>query len=295
MKKISRLSAVASIFIVLFSCGQEKTPGLENRHLYEIVQDTGIFYLVKPTDSGYAQKQCRLDVFYPEGVEEFPTIVWFHGGGLRAGTRQSGELVAARFVPDGVAVVTVGYRFSPDVQHPVYIEDAAAAIAWTYKNISKYGGDPDKIFLSGHSAGGYLTLMTGMDKRYLGKHGISHMDLAGLMPLSGQTITHSTIRGEREIPEGTQFVDEFAPLYYANLIGPPCLCICGSEDLPLRCAENIYFVEVQKEAGNKNVSYLEVEGRDHSTIFDKINEPGDEVAEAMSEFMNSIINDNKTD
>ena len=171
----------------------------------------------------------------------------------------------------------------------MYIEDAAASIAWTFDNISKYGGDRDKIFLSGHSAGGYLTLMTGMDGQYLEKHGISHMDLAGLMPIAGQTITHSTIRREREIQDGTQFVDEFAPLHYAHVVGSPCLCICGSDDLPLRGAENIYFVEVQKEAGNTNVSYLEVEGRDHGTIFDKINDPGDEVAQAMSEFMARII------
>jgi acetyl esterase/lipase len=254
----------------------------------EIGIERDISYLPKP-DSEYATEQCKLDVFYPKDAKDYPTIVWFHGGGLRMGQRQWGELVAERFLPEDIAVVTVSYRFSPKVKNPVYIEDAAAAIAWTFKNIEKYGGDPEKIFLSGHSAGGYLTLINGMDKRYLEKHEISNMSLAGLMPISGQTITHSTIRREREIPEGTQLVDEYAPLYYANQVGPPCLCICGSDDLPLRSAENIYFVEVQKSTGNKNISFIEVEGRDHDSIFENINKPDDAVALAMLKFIKKTV------
>jgi len=250
----------------------------------EIGIDREISYLQKP-DSEYAAEQCKLDVFYPKDVEGFPTIVWFHGGGMRMGQRQWGEIVAERFVPEGIAVITVSYRFSPKVKNPVYVEDAAASIAWTFKNIEKYGGDPDKIFLSGHSAGGYLTLINGMDKRYLAEHEISNMSLAGLMPISGQTITHSTIRRERGVPEGTQMVDEYAALYYANIVGPPCLCICGSNDIPLRSAENIYFVEVQKTAGNRNISFIEFEGRNHDSIFDNINTPGDEVASEMLKFI----------
>jgi len=289
MRNLIRHITIVSLFIVLFSGCQEKVKEPVQSKTFDVTEEREISYLSPPYESNYAEEQCKLDVFYPEGVDDFPTIVWFHGGGLRNGQRQSGEIVAERFVPEGIAVVTVSYRFSPEVEHPVYIEDAAAAIAWTFKNISKYGGDPDKILLSGHSAGGYLTLMTGMDPRYLANHDISNMSLAGLMPISGQTITHSTIRSEREIPEGTQYVDEYSPLYFANIVGPPCLCICGSEDIPLRSAENIYFVEVQKEAGNSNVSYLEIEDRDHSTIFEKINDPGDEVAEAMSEYINDVI------
>jgi acetyl esterase/lipase len=265
-----------AVFLVLNACAGE------------IGIDQEISYLQNP-DSEYAAEQCKLDVFYPKGVEEFPTIVWFHGGGLRMGQRQWGELVAERFLPEGIAVVTVSYRFSPKVKNPVYIEDAAASIAWTFKNIKKYGGHPDKIFLSGHSAGGYLTLINGMDKRYLAKHEISNMSLAGLIPISGQTITHSTIRREREVPEGTQMVDEYAALYYANKVGPPSLCICGSNDLPLRSAENVYFVEVQKSAGNKNISFIEVEGRDHDSIFENINNPNDAVALAMLKFIKKIV------
>ena len=84
-----------------------------------------------------------------------------------------------------------------------------------------------------------------MDKRYPGKHDISTKCLAGLIPISGQTITHSSMRRERGITDGRQMVYEFARLYHANEVGPPCICICGSEDMELRCAENIYFVEAR--------------------------------------------------
>ena len=80
-----------------------------------------------------------------------------------------------------------------------YIEDAAAAVAWTFKNIETYGGSPRRIYVSGHSAGGYLTSMVGLDKRWLAAHKVDADALAGLIPYSGHTITHFTVRAERGI------------------------------------------------------------------------------------------------
>jgi acetyl esterase/lipase len=257
----------------------------------EITRDNNKSYRSQPFDSDYARDQCKLDVIYPTGTEAYPTIVWFHGGGLSGGERQNGELVAKRFLPEGIAVVQVSYRLSPKVNCPVYNDDAAAAVAWTFKNIEKYNGDPDKIFISGHSAGGYLTMILGMDESYLAKYNISTTQIAGLIPISGQTVTHSTIRRERNIQRGTIIIDKFAPLFYGGKIGPPSLCICGENDNPLRCEENIYFVAAQKNAGNDKIFYLEVEGRDHGSIFDNLNEPGDEVATAMLNFIKNTVNE----
>jgi hypothetical protein len=114
----------------------------------------------------------------------------------------------------GWAVVGVGYRLHPKVRHPAYIEDAAAALAWTFKNIESYGGDPKKIFVTGISAGGYLTSMVGLDKAYLAKHGIDANQIAALIPVTGQMITHQTVRKEQGI-EPSKFrptIDPFAPL-----------------------------------------------------------------------------------
>ena len=160
----------------------------------------------------YARERCRLDVYYPVDTKNYSTVVWFHGGGLKAGKKD---------VPRGLrekelAVVAVNYRLNPKVKSPAYIEDAAAAVAWTFQNIEKYGGSPKRIFVSGHSAGGYLTSMVGLDKRWLKPHGIDANDIAGLIPYSGHTITHFTIRAERGIDGKQPIIDDLAPLFHVR-------------------------------------------------------------------------------
>ena len=138
-------------------------------------------------------ERCRLDVYYPDNRTGFATLVWFHGGGLKGGNRSIPRQLRSK----GIAVVGVNYRLYPKVKCPGYLQDAAAAVAWTFRNIEKYGGDPNKIFVTGHSAGGYLTSMIGIDKRWLAECGIDADQIAGLIPLSGHTITHMTVREER--------------------------------------------------------------------------------------------------
>ena len=110
----------------------------------------------------YINERCVLDIYLPKNVKDFATVIWFHGGGITGGEK---------FIPEelknkGVAVVAVNYRLSPKVKAPKYIEDAAAATAWVFKHIKKYGGSEKKIFISGHSAGGYLAIMVGLDQSF---------------------------------------------------------------------------------------------------------------------------------
>lgn len=96
-------------------------------------------------------------------------IVWFHGGGITAGDKGSKDTTAVvtRMAQDGFLVASVNYRLSPKATYPAYLEDAAAAVAWVLKNAADHGGDPKKVFVAGHSAGGYLTTMLALDERYL--------------------------------------------------------------------------------------------------------------------------------
>ena len=117
-----------------------------------------ILYRSGDTLTNYTRAQCRLDLYYPMDSVGFATVVWFHGGGLRGGER---------YVPDalkeqGLAIAAVSYRLAPQVSSPTYIDDAAAAVAWVFDHIEEYGGDPQRIFVAGHSAGGYLTSMVGL-------------------------------------------------------------------------------------------------------------------------------------
>ena len=114
--------------------------------------------------TNYERERCKLDLYLPAGRQGFATIVWFHGGGLQNGDKGGNIAIglAERFSSEGIAVASVNYRLSPQVKYPAYIEDAAAAMAFLRKQISSYGGSDKLIFVSGHSAGGYLTAMVGI-------------------------------------------------------------------------------------------------------------------------------------
>jgi hypothetical protein len=105
--------------------------------------------------------RCVVDILHPPapraGGVGLPTIIWFHAGGLTTGEKW----IPPGFKDKGFIVVAAGYRLSPRVEARVCIEDAAAAVAWCMDNIADYGGDPSRIVVTGHSAGGYLASMVG--------------------------------------------------------------------------------------------------------------------------------------
>ncbi len=212
----------------------------------------------------YQRERCRLDVYHPQHKPGFATVIWFHGGGLKGGNRQ----IPAGLKDQGIAVVAANYRLYPKIKCPVYLQDAAAAVAWTFKNIEKYGGDADKIFVSGHSAGGYLTSMIGIDKRWLDEYGVDADRLAGLAPLSGHAITHMTVRKERGIPDTQPIVDEFAPLFHVRSDAPPILLITGDREMEMlgRYEENAYFMRMLKVAGHEDVTLYEIQGYGHGMV-----------------------------
>lgn len=209
----------------------------------------------------YIRERCILDIYYPENIAGFPTIVWFHGGGLSSGEKDIPGILKEK----GFCIIAPNYRLSPRAKTPDFIEDAAAAIAWVFNNISKYGGDPSLIFVSGHSAGGYLALMTGLDKKWLAKHDIDADKIAGLLPFSGHTITHFTTRKERGIKDTQPVVDEFAPLFHVRADAAPLWLITGDREMEIlgRYEENAYLMRMMKIAGHKATKLYELQGYGH--------------------------------
>lgn len=233
----------------------------------EYVVETDIPYYAKSVSekNPYIGERCKLDIYYPKNSTDYPTVVWFHGGGLEGGEKHIPEGLKNK----GIAVVAVNYRLSPRAQNPAYIEDAARATAWVFENIRKFKGSPSKIFISGHSAGGYLTLMVGLDKKYLATYNIDADTIKGLVPISGQTNTHYTIRKERDIPMDTPLIDEFAPLNQIRPVIPPILLITGDRRLEMtaRYEENLHLEAVLKAKSKKNnVELLELQGFNHGTV-----------------------------
>lgn len=223
-----------------------------------------VSYLAEPATDDYQAAQCRLDLRYPEGVTDYPTVIWFHGGGLTGGRRH--------FVDAGpaVAVAAVGYRLSPKGSHPAYLEDAAAATAWVFRNIASHGGSTNKVFIAGHSAGGYLAAMVGMDPRWLAAHGLSHRALAGIIPVSAQVTTHFHVKKQLG-DTGAQYrplIDSFAPLYHcAGDLSPVCL-ILGDRKVEFKCRveENELLAASLRALGHPHVEFYEMGGLDHNTV-----------------------------
>lgn len=236
----------------------------------------------------YETTRCKLDLYAPAGTKvPLPVIVWFHGGGITAGDKGSKDTaaVAARIAQDGFLVASVNYRLSPQANYPAYIEDAAAAVAWVLKNAAAHGGDPKKVFVAGHSAGGYLTTMLALDARYLGRHNLKPKDIRGYIPVAGQMITHAAVRAERGIAKNTMTVDEAAPLYHVRKDIPPMLILYAEKDMAMRAEENRFFAEALTAAGCTNFQIHQVDGHDHGGVGNRMADADDTGRAAMIKFI----------
>jgi acetyl esterase/lipase len=208
----------------------------------------------------YQQERCLLDIHHPSS-KGFATIIWFHGGGLTSGEKSFPKDLQNK----GHAIVAVNYRLSPKVKVTECLDDAAAAVAWVMKNIGKFGGNRKRIFVSGHSAGGYLTSMIGLDSSWLKRHQADANVIAGLIPYSGHAITHFTVRKERGIAATRPIVDELAPLFHVRKDAPPILLITGDREKELlgRYEENAYLFRMLKVSGHQDVTLFEIDGYGH--------------------------------
>lgn len=215
----------------------------------------------------YQKERCKLDLRYPKNTANFSTLVFFHGGGLESGNKHFLK------IDPSIAQATVNYRFlqkDRSVTGDTCIEDAAAAIAWTLKNIASYGGDPQKVFVGGVSAGGYLTMMACMDPSRLAKWGFSSKNLAGLIPISGQATKHFNVRkyagdtDEMYLPK----IDRLAPLSFCSADLPPILSVCGQSpwEWKARNEENRFLIASCTAMGHPAAYFVEMPFCDHARV-----------------------------
>lgn len=245
--------------------------GAADENVFEIRKTKNVAYYsddaLKNADD-YQKSQCRVDILYPS-KPRFATIVWFHGGGLTGGGKHipSAFKRLKAFKEGRLAIVAVGYRLSPKVPFPVFIEDAAAATAWTLRNIDEYGGDPNAVFVSGGSAGGYLTAMLGAHPKWLNACGADRSELAGLLPVSGQMTTHFHVKEILKYP-GEQYnpvIDVNAPLSGLSKDFPPTMLILGDRKIEWKCRveENELMAASLRALGAPLVEFSENAGFTH--------------------------------
>jgi acetyl esterase/lipase len=173
----------------------------------------------------------KLDIWSNGEAKNKPVLVFFYGGGWVKGDRDSYGWAARAYAAKGFAVVVPDYRKVPNVAYPAFVEDAADAVRWTRANIARYGGDPDRIAIAGHSAGAYAVAMLALDRRWLGSDAHVVKAAVGLSgpydfyPFTGRAVA---AMGGWPKPLETQ------PLTYARADAPPMLLVTGDADTTVR-------------------------------------------------------------
>lgn len=191
-------------------------------------------------------------------------VVWYHGGGLTSGQKEIPEQLKKQ----AFVVVGVNYRLLPKVKIDECLDDCAASLAWVFQNISQYGGDAKKIFVSGHSAGGYITTMLGLDKTWLSRYGVDANNIAGLIPFSGQMISHFAYRKMNGIDNLQPTIDKYAPLYHVRKDAAPLVLITGDRNIELfgRYEENAYMWRMMNLVGRPDTQLYELGGYGHGAM-----------------------------
>jgi acetyl esterase/lipase len=195
----------------------------------------------------------RLDVYVPDvrGAELRPVIVFIHGGSWQTGSKDQYRFVGSGLAEKGYVSVVANYRLNPEVRFPVFVADAAQAVAWTLRNIGRYGGDPGHVFVMGHSAGAHTAMLLALDRRYLAAAGASTDELRGAIGLSGPydfEIDSAPLRaifGSAPDPAETQ------PVNFVRGDGPPLLLIHGTDDGICWVTNSIRLTELIRTAGGE--------------------------------------------
>lgn len=230
------------------------------------------------------QPRQQLDVWgLPRrNGETRPVLIFYYGGGWVKGRRQDYGFAAKAYAAKGFVVVVPDYRLVPQVVFPVFLQDAAEAIRWTRDTIARYGGDPDRVTLAGHSAGAYAAVMLALDGSYLRALGVdpaivrASAGLAGpydFHPFTGRAVA---AMGQAPDPMVTQ------PIRYARADAPPLWLAHGSEDKVVRPRNSIRLSRRMAEVGG-DATLRVYQGLDHEDLIMAISKPFRGKATALQE------------
>jgi acetyl esterase/lipase len=224
----------------------------------------------------------RLDIYRPAEPKNAPVLMFVHGGYWRHGDRAQYAFLGNRFAQAGYVVVIPSYRLMPANPHPAQIEDVAAAFAWTHEYISKYGGDPNKIIVSGHSAGGHLTSLLALDPKWLRRFKLPTSAIRAVVSLSGvYDVARVTAFGDEAIRTAA------SPVHYVRADAPPFLIEYCQWDYPgLPAQARRLDADLRKAFVPSRLIYAT--GENHISEILDLAKDDDPVTSAMLKFMASV-------
>jgi acetyl esterase/lipase len=245
----------------------------------------------------------RLDLFRPTG-SGWPVLVFIHGGGWTSGDKglrvggaaiygNIGRFYAAR----GIGVAVISYRLQPEVAWPDQVTDAARAVAWVHANVARFGGDPERIVLMGHSAGGQLATRLALDPAPLTALGVDHRVVKGLVSVSGAALdltdAESWRLGQprryyetrfRNGDPGDGWMRDASPVRFAAPGAPPALVIYAEGDPPELRRQGQVLDTALRNAGDASEVVI-VPGSSHTRILLTLSRPDGVAAQAILRFV----------
>ncbi len=179
----------------------------------------------------------KLDVYSPGGeVRNLPVVIFFYGGSFQSGRRKDYRFIGQALTARGFVAVIPDYRVYPEGKFPDFIEDGAAAVSWARTYINRFGGDPSRLFLMGHSAGAYIAAMLALKPSYLAQVGLSNFDLRGFIGLAGPYDFLPLNNPKLAEIFGTDDHGETQPINFVIPEAPPALLLHGAKDGVIRPA-----------------------------------------------------------
>jgi len=210
----------------------------------------------------------KLDIYQPaKNAGAAPVIVFFYGGNWVSGKREDYAFVGQALAQRGFVVVVPDYRLYPEARYPDFLDDSAQAVAWTEREIAKYGGDPKRVFLMGHSAGAYNAAMLALDERWLGKQGIKPDSLRGWIGMAGPydflPVQNKVTRPVFHYPDTPA---DSQPVRHVRDGAPPALLIAAYEDSTVNPVRNTGALATRLRAHHVPVREVYYDKVNHATL-----------------------------
>jgi len=203
-------------------------------------------------DIRYAEEaRLTLDVCRPKTAAAAPVVVFFYGGGWRSGHKGLYRYAAKALARRGYVAVVPDYRIYPEVRYPDFLDDGARAVRWVKDNVHRFGGDAEKIFLMGHSAGAHIAAMLAIDASWLGRVAlVPGRDLAGLIGIAGPYDFLPLTDETRIVIFGGANRAETQPIFHVGPGAPPALLLTGDRDTLVDAGNSARLAERLRAAGN---------------------------------------------
>lgn len=195
------------------------------------------------------QRNLSLDIYRPATSADgpAPVVVFLYGGSWRNGERGQYRFVGQRLAQSGALAIVADYRTFPRAVFPGFVEDAAAAVAWARAHAAEHGGDPQRLYVAGHSAGAQIAALIGADARYLAPHGMTPRDLAGVIGLSGPY--DFEIAGYEDVFGPEAQWPQAQPIRFVDGDEPPFLLVHGTGDRVVEARDSRDMADRLRSAG----------------------------------------------